>query len=39
MTADIVREALLRVLLWRWQEIRHPHRVPAANPTFAGTRA
>jgi dolichol-phosphate mannosyltransferase len=39
MTGDIVREALLRVLVWRWQEIRGSRRVPAAIATsFAGTR-
>ena len=27
MSADIVREALLRVLVWRWREL-HRHRVP-----------
>jgi dolichol-phosphate mannosyltransferase len=40
MSADIVGEALLRVLLWRWQEIRRPNRLPAAIPTtYRGTPA
>ncbi|MCW2750208.1 MAG: dolichyl-phosphate beta-D-mannosyltransferase [Aeromicrobium sp.] len=40
MSADIVREALLRVLVWRWQEIRNPHPAPAAIPaSYRGTPA
>ncbi|MCW2800182.1 MAG: dolichyl-phosphate beta-D-mannosyltransferase [Aeromicrobium sp.] len=39
MSAAIVREALLRVLVWRWHEIRHPQRTPAAISTLEGTRA
>jgi dolichol-phosphate mannosyltransferase len=30
MSGDIVREALLRVLRWRWEEIRRPNRQPTA---------
>jgi len=38
MSSGIVAEALLRVLVWRWQEIRHPqHRV--AIPASVGGRA
>lgn len=28
MTGSIVREALLRILVWRWQEIRHGSKAP-----------
>lgn len=30
MSGDIIQEALLRVLVWRWQELRHPGLDPAA---------
>ncbi len=33
MSSDIVREAVLRVLVWRWQEIWHPRRSPVTAPT------
>ena len=40
MSSDIVREAVLRVLVWRWQEIRRPNQPLAAIPAaFRGTPA
>jgi dolichol-phosphate mannosyltransferase len=37
MSADIVREALLRVLLWRWEEIRRPSPAPAISTSYRGS--
>lgn len=36
MSPDIVREAVGRVLIWRWEELRHPR---AAEAVTAGLRA
>ena len=37
MSGDIVREAMLRVLTWRWREITHEvdHVVPAGSSTMS----
>ena len=34
MTSSIVKEAMLRVLTWRWRELRH-HELPLRNPVAA----
>ncbi len=39
MSAAIVREALLRVLAWRWQELTEPDSVPTGTPTRLGHHA
>jgi dolichol-phosphate mannosyltransferase len=36
MTSDIVREAMLRVLSWRWRELPHRHVAPALAPSRQG---
>lgn len=33
MTGAIVREALLRILTWRWQELRHRGATPSESPS------
>ena len=36
MSSDIVREAMLRVLTWRWRELAHRPVAAAASPVGAG---
>jgi dolichol-phosphate mannosyltransferase len=37
MTGSIVREAILRVIGWRWQELRHPAPAAAPQPVLDGS--